>query len=175
MPDWISDSFCFFFSAYSPPNHQTKTINKSRCSPTESKGDHIKHGNLAYLHRGRRQRCTCGRARRRPRSTAARSPRTPRSWLLPATRLDLYNSRSLIAPAKTIRQRRVRGHRIEQAAEANSTGTRSAWLREGKFGGTYVFDRVRIAEPNAKEISTLALFVSRDCVVGPGGELLSWA
>jgi hypothetical protein len=61
-------------------------------------------------------------------------------------------------------------------AEANSTGTRSAWLREGKFGGSYVFDRVRIAEPNREEISTLALFVpTRDCVVGPGGELLSWA
>jgi len=35
-------------------------------------GNQIKHGKLAYLHRGQRQRCTCGRGRLRPRSMKLR-------------------------------------------------------------------------------------------------------
>lgn len=124
MADWISDSFCFFFSAEIPQN-QTKTIDKSGGSRTNMKENQIKQGGLAYLHRARRRRCTCGRGRPRPRSTAARSPRTPRSWLLLAARLDPLprptpsKSRGRITPGDTIRQERLgdvgssgRGRRI---------------------------------------------------------------
>ena len=79
-PDWISDSFCFFFSAEIPPNQQN---NQQKLGPPNGikMGNQIKQGKLAYLHRGR--------GRPRPRSIAYRSPRTPRSWLLLVARLDL--------------------------------------------------------------------------------------
>jgi hypothetical protein len=141
-PDWISDSFCFFFSA-DRTTESDQSNQQSRCSPTESqRRNHIKQGNLAYPHRGRRQRCTCGRARRRPRSTAARSPRTPRSWLLAR---DSRRSRipSLNHPAKTTRQRRV----------PTGSSRRRRRIRRTREGGSYVFvDPVRIAEADTKEM-----------------------
>lgn len=45
MADWISDSFCFFFSAEIPQN-QTKTIDKSGGSRTNMKENQIKQGGL---------------------------------------------------------------------------------------------------------------------------------
>ena len=141
----------------------SKTINKSGGSPTESRrGNQIKQGKLAYLHRGRRRRCTCGRGRPRPRSTASRSPRIPRSWLLLAARLDL-----LPPPAAESLRRHdptgaTRRRRIERTPGANLTGTAIRVAGRGEIGRWLrlcLIGSGELGEMDTRGISTLPLFV----------------
>ena len=165
-PDWISDSFCFFFSAEIPPNQQN---NQQKLGPPNGikMGNQIKQGKLAYLHRGRRRRCTCGRGRPRPRSTASRSPRTPRSWLLLAARLDLLPRP---APSKSRGQitAETRSNSIDSAASDRADaggefdGDRDprgwAW-GNWEVASTCLIGSGGLGQTDTRGISTLALFV----------------
>jgi hypothetical protein len=129
----------------------SKTINKSGGSPTESRrGNRIKQGKFAYLHRGRRRRCTCGRGRPMPRSTASRSPRTPRSWLLLAARLDLLprpapsKSRGQITPAtRSNRSDSAASDRADAGGEFDGDGDPRGWAWGNWEVASTLFDRVR--------------------------------